>query len=234
MSTPFIQPISLIRWPYFDLMSRLAVALNVTFLIMGLWSMPGSAQPWLGGCPAGTKWSPNAGRHPVMPPLDSLFRAAPDARTTVLPAHGGVNREGRPVWGQQVRRVHRGDTTKAYTGWTRQILVDSDHRWRFQRFERGWLVEQVSYYENGTADHHFHTDTTGNNIGSQRMWHPDGQPYLDQFHDAEGRLHGRQLRWTAEGTLDWDARFEHGVEVDDAGVPVPEDRRSRPGGSGGC
>lgn len=192
------------------------------------------AQPWATGAPAGVRPGPLSHRHPHMPSLDSLFVHVPDARGTVLPAHGGVNREGRPIWGHQVRRVQRGDTTKAYTGWTRQILVDSDHRWRFQRFERGWLVEQVSYYENGTADHHFHMDTAGHNVGSQRMWFDDGSPYLDQFHDAEGKLHGRQLRWTADGALDWDARFDHGVEVDEAGRPVPEDRRSRQGGSGGC
>mgnify|MGYP007032651404 CR=1 FL=1 len=144
------------------------------------------AQPWLQGVPTGTQRSPLQERHPVMPSLDSLFSVAPDAEHTVLPTHGGVNREGRPVWGHQVRRVHSSDTTRAYTGWTRQILVDSDHRWRFQRFLKGWLIEQVGYYADGTADHHFHTDTLGNNIGSQRMWFANGQPYLDQFHDTEG------------------------------------------------
>ena len=169
-----------------------------------------------------------------MPALDSLFRVAPDAERTVLPTHGGVNREGRPVWGHQVRRVHQSDTTKAYTGWTRQILVDSDHRWRFQRFLKGWLVEQVGYYADGTADHHFHTDTLGRNVGNQRMWRADGQPYLDQFHDTEGQLHGRQLRWNKEGQLDWDARFEHGTEVDAQGRPIPGSSRRFPPSGGGC
>ena len=103
------------------------------------------------------------------------------------------------MWGHQVRRVHQTETSEAYTGWTRQILVDSNHRWRFQRFLKGWLVEQVSYYADGTADHHFHTDTLGRNVGSQRMWRDEGQPYLDQFHDTQGRLHGRQIRWNADG-----------------------------------
>ena len=70
------------------------------------------------------------------------------------------------MWGHQVRRVHQTETSKAYTGWTRQILVDSNHRWRFQRFLKGWLVEQVSYYADGTADHHFHTDTLGRNAAA--------------------------------------------------------------------
>ena len=211
----------------------------VRFLICcGLcWAMgmPLQAQPWRQGTPSGTDWSPLSERHPAMPALDSLFRAAPDAERTVLPTHGGVNREGRPVWGHQVRRVHQTDTTKAYTGWTRHILVDSDHRWRFQRFLKGWLVEQVGYYADGTADHHFHTDTLGRNVGSQRMWRADGQPYLDQFHDTKGRLHGRQLRWDDDGSLDWDARFNHGTEVDAQGRPVPEDQRTFPSGNGdGC
>ena len=149
-----------------------------------------------------------------MPALDSLFRVAPDAEHTVLPTHGGVNREGRPVWGHQVRRMHQSDTTKAYTGWTRTSSSTATTVGRFQRFLKGWLVEQVGYYADGTADHHFHTDTLGRNVGSQRMWRADGQPYLDQFHDTEGQLHGRQLRWNNKGQLDWDARFHHGTEVD--------------------
>ena len=210
----------------------------VRFLLcLGLSSameMPVQAQPWRQGTPSGTAWSPLSDRHPVMPALDSLFRVAPDAERTVLPTHGGVNREGRPVWGHQVRRVHQTDTTKAYTGWTRHILVDSDHRWRFQRFLKGWLVEQVGYYADGTADYHFHTDTLGRNVGSQRMWRADGQPYLDQFHDTEGQLHGRQLRWNNKGQLDWDARFQHGTEVDAQGHPVPEDQRTFPSSGDGC
>lgn len=208
----------------------------VRFLLcLGLcWALgtPMQAQPWRQGTPSGTAWSPLSDRHPAMPLLDSLFRAAPDAEHTVLPTHGGVNREGRPVWGHQVQRVHQTETSKAYTGWTRQILVDSNHRWRFQRFLNGWLVEQVSYYADGTADHHFHTDTLGRNVGSQRMWRDDGQPYLDQFHDTQGRFHGRQIRWNADGRLDWDARFDHGTEVDAQGRPVPEDQRTFPSGNG--
>lgn len=169
-----------------------------------------------------------------MPALDSLFQVAPDAEHAVLPPHGGVNREGRPVWGHQVRRVHQTDTAKAYTGWTRQILVDSDHRWRFQRFDNGWLVEQVGYYIDGTADHHFHMDTLGHNVGSQRMWFSDGAPYLDQMHNKAGQLHGRQLRWRSDGSLDWDARFKHGVEIDDQGRPIPADKKTRPPSGDGC
>ena len=211
-------------------MVRLLLCLGLSLAL----EIPVQAQPWRQGTPSGTAWSPLSDRHPAMPALDSLFRVAPDAERTVLPTHGGVNREGRPVWGHQVRRVHQTDTTKAYTGWTRHILVDSDHRWRFQRFLKGWLVEQVGYYADGTADHHFHTDTLGRNVGSQRMWRADGQPYLDQFHDTEGQLHGRQLRWDSEGQLDWDARFHHGEEVDEQGHPVPEHQRTFPPSRDGC
>ena len=215
-------------------MLRSATSTMAVMLLVLTSSLVVRAQPWHQGVPAGTQRSPLQERHPTMPALDSLFRIAPDAEHTVLPAHGGVNREGRPVWGHQVRRVHRIDTTRAYTGWTRQILVDSDHRWRFQRFLKGWLVEQVGYYADGTADHHFHTDTFGNNIGSQRMWFANGQPYLDQFHDAQGRLHGRQLRWSSAGQIDWDARFHQGTEVDAQGRPVPENQRTFPSTGDGC
>ena len=192
------------------------------------------AQPWSAGAPAGVQPSPLSHRHPHIPSLDSLFTHAPDARGTVLPDHGGLDERGRPTWTHQVRRTSV-DDGRPYTGWTRHILIDNAHRWRFQRFDRGWLVEQVSYYENGTADHHFHTDTTGRNVGSQRMWFDDGHPYLDQFHDAEGRLHGQQLRWNARDNLDWNTRFVHGVEVDASGKPVPSDQRTRPSGDGsGC
>lgn len=197
--------------------------------------MPLCAQPWIQGTPIGTTPSPLHERHPTMPALDSLFQVAPDAEHAVLPAHGGVNREGRPVWGHQVRRVHQTDTTKSYTGWTRQILIDSDHRWLFQRFDNGWLVEQVGYYADGTADHHFHMDSLGHTVGSQRMWNADGSPYLDQYHDPEGQLHGRQMRWNADGSLDWNTRFDHGIEVGAQGRPVPKDQRTFPSSNGdGC
>lgn len=211
-------------------MLRFLFCLGLTWAV----ETPLQAQPWRQGTPSGAGWSPLSNRHPAMPALDSLFRVAPDAERTVLPTHGGVNREGRPVWGHQVRRVHQTDTTRAYTGWIRQILVDSDHRWRFQRFEQGWLVEQVGYYADGTADHHFHTDTTGRNIGSQRMWRADGSPYLDQFHDENGDLHDRQMRWNADGSVDWNAQFDHGTEVDAHGRRVPEAERTFPSSGNGC
>ena len=206
-----------------------------TVLVLGMGvPMHGLAQPWLHGRPAGTEWSPLTPRHPHMPSLDSLVRIAPDADRPVLPKHGGLNDEGRPVWAHQMRRMMQSDTSRTFTGWTRKILVDSPHRWRFQRYFRGWLVEQVSYYEDGTADHHFHNDTTGNMVGSQRMWFSDGRPYLDQFHDASGDLHGRQMRWQSDGSINWDTRFDHGVEVDDNGRPVPEDQRTFPSSGDGC
>lgn len=214
-------------------MHRVLHPFGFILLLVMLMPMPTRAQPWKSGTPTGTVISPLAHRHPNMPSLDSLFQVAPDARQAVYPANGGINDDGRPVWTHQVRRMCLGDSTMPFTGWTRQILVDSDHRWRFQRFKKGWLVEQVGYYETGMADHHFHTDTTGNNVGSQRMWYPDGRVYLDQFHDDKGELHGRQLRWNSEGKLEWDAQFDHGHEIDAEGRII-SNSESRPPSKGGC
>ena len=42
------------------------------------------------------------------------------------------------------------------------------------------------------------------------------------------------MRWNADGSLDWDARFDHGTEVDAQGRPVPNDQRTFPTSSDGC
>lgn len=190
------------------------------------------AQPWSVGWPAGTRPSPLSNRHPVMPGLHELAEMAPYAHDVIIPAHGGLDGSGRPAWAHQVRRMDARHPDRAFTGWCKHILTDTDHRWRFQRYEQGWLVEQVAYHADGTPDHHYHMDTLGRNVGSQRLWYPDGSPYIDRFRDEEGRFHGRQLKWSADGRMDWDVMYRHGTAIDAEGRPIPEDRLGN--GDGGC
>ena len=115
------------------------------------------------------------------------------------------------------------DGAAQWTSMTEQIGV---FRSRYQRYENGWLVEQVGFYANGQLDHHFHMGRDGRNVGSQRMWYPNGQPYIDQFHDEDGLLHGPQWRWRSDGVLDRGDQFNHGVAVDAAGRPLPGDGKT--------
>ena len=65
------------------------------------------------------------------------------------------------------------------------------------------------------------------------LWLPNGAPYLEQFHDENGALHGPQTRWGRNGILDLNLQFEHGQELDAAGRPLPNNR-GQFSTSGGC
>jgi hypothetical protein len=185
-------------------------------------------------------------RHAPLPSQAWLDSVAPHARGQMKPEHGGLDRFGRPVWAHQVQRRQWKDTTLLFNGWVKLIahetnpldgdstfVKDSSDAWlganvrsRYQRYENGWLVEQVGYVGLGQVEHHFHMGCDGRNVGSQRMWYPNGQPYIDQFHDEDGLLHGPQWRWRSDGVLDRDDQFNHGVAVDAAGRPLPGDGKT--------
>ena len=192
------------------------------------------AQPFAIPTPAGTTPSEFGHRHPIMPTWGELNDMALDAEDAMLPPHGGLDERGRPAWTHQVRRRSASDPTQWFNGWVKLYYTFPTLGWRFQRFESGWLREQVGFYANGMPEQHFHRSEEGRNVGSQRMWFEDGRPYLDQFHDQEGQLHGWQRRWTTEGQWDWSAQYDHGIELDAKGRPVPGSKQNPPPGAGGC
>jgi len=192
------------------------------------------AQPFAIPTPAGTTPSEFGHRHPIMPTWAELNDMALDAEDAMLPPHGGLDERGRPAWTHQVRRRSASDPTQWFNGWVKLYYTFPTQGWRFQRFESGWLREQVGFYANGMPEQHFHRSAEGRNVGSQRMWFEDGSPYLDQYHDEEGQLHGWQRRWTTEGQWDWSAQYDHGIELDAQGRPVPGSKQAPPSGAGGC
>lgn len=173
----------------------------------------GRAQQWTSGVPDCTAKGPLTDRHPVMPSMGALDAQAWDAFMAIVPAHGGNDENGQPLWTHQVRRKNAQDTTQFFSGWVRLIHLESNHRYRYQRYVSGWLAEQVGFYANGMADHHIFKDNLGRNAGSRRMWFENGTLALDEFYDHNGALDGRQLSWTPDGKLDGEAIYSHGTEV---------------------
>lgn len=185
-------------------------------------------------------------RQPVAPSQLWLGSVAKDPEHAMAPSFGGLDKQGMPVWTNQVQRRQFNDTTLAFTGWVKRGQMDPQQNWKnflekgdglgeadwgpglracYQRFENGWLEEQVSFHSNGQALHHLHKNAHGQNTGSQRMWHRDGQMQSDRFYDPQGRMHGTQWQWKPDGQLEWSRRFEHGIELDKEGQPIPEDKR---------
>ncbi|MCH1576009.1 MAG: hypothetical protein L7S67_07015, partial [Flavobacteriales bacterium] len=182
------------------------------------------SQPYLPKIPSLIRDKASEQRSLEWPCQSTLDDLAQDAEDQMVPAHGGLDPQGRPVWAHQVQRRQKGDTALSFTGWVIMLTDEVSQRWwnqedgaaqwtsmteqigvfrsRYQRYENGWLVEQVGFYANGQLDHHFHMGRDGRNVGSQRMWYPNGQPYIDQFHDEDGLLHGPQWRWRSDGVLD--------------------------------
>ena len=211
-------------------------------VVMGF-PMVAWSQPFLPRASSEIQGDSMVQRHPDVPSQSMLDTVAQDSEDQMVPAHGGLDSQGRPIWAHQVQRRQRGDTTLTFSGWVRILTKETaprwwdheagakqwtgmteprgTHRWRYQRYEDGWLVEQVGFYDQGQIDHHFHMKQDGRNVGSQRMWYPDGAPYLEQFHDENGALHGPQMRWSRKGILDLNLLFEHGQALDDEGRPLP-------------
>ena len=99
-----------------------------------------------------------------------------------------------------------------YSGWACQVFTDTDHRYRFSRYENGVLVRQIGYFDNGNLGHDFSMQN-GNSIGSERMWRRDGNPYVRNYYLAPGVKHDYQRRWEAGGHLVYEALFEKGKEI---------------------
>lgn len=207
---------------------------------VGIWavllsiSATAAAQPFQAPAPKGTALSDLGFRHPTMPSWKALYAEALDAQTAMIPSHGGIDERGMPAWSHQVRRRCAVDSTQWFNGWVKLYVTQPTQAWRFQRFESGWLKEQVGFHANGIPEQHLHRSAEGKHVGSQRLWFENGLAKTDQFHDEQGRLHGWQRQWKPDGQLDWNIRFEHGVELDSLGHPVPENKRTKLLGSDDC
>ena len=189
---------------------------------------------------------------PSQPWLDSIAKSPEGA---MVPAHGGLTPQGMPVWTHQVQRRQCADTSLAFNGWVKRPILNphqthwplseqpekaSPENWGpqtrmcYQRFDNGWLREQVTYHANGQVLHHLQRNALGQRVGIQRVWFKHGLPnWLESF-DSNGQRHGRQLRWNPNGQLELDVNFQHGRALDEKGQPMPKSQQNRGFGSDGC
>lgn len=103
-----------------------------------------------------------------------------------------------------------GDTL--FDGWACETFLDTDHRFRYTKYEKGKLVRQIGYFDNGQVDHDF-SMMHGASFGSERMWCRDGKPYVLNYYIRPGIKHDYQRRWDGEGQLIFEAFFEEGKEI---------------------
>lgn len=113
-----------------------------------------------------------------------------------------------------------------FAGWAQQVFEDTDHRYRYLKFEEGKMVWQIGYYSNGTLGHDFRMKNCAN-YGPSRMWRADGTPYIEGFYSPPGVKHGIQRRWFDNGVLAMEAEYDHGSlkyekTYDEAGNPVSD------------
>lgn len=104
------------------------------------------------------------------------------------------------------------DENGLYNGWAVKVFSDTEHKYRYTKFEEGLSIWQIGYFDNGDLGHDFHMKD-GKNYGSQRMWRKGGGLYIDTYFLEGGVLHGPQLRWHGNGTLSRDALFDKGQMV---------------------
>ena len=99
-----------------------------------------------------------------------------------------------------------------FSGWVLKIFSDTEHRFRYMKIDKGLIVWQIGFYDNGDLDFDFH-HKDGHNVGSQRMWRKAVEPYIDTYFQEGGIQHGPQYRWHGKGVLARDALFENGQLV---------------------
>ncbi len=99
-----------------------------------------------------------------------------------------------------------------YTGWSYQAFKDTDHKYRYIKYEMGQPVWQIGYFENGQLDHDFHMKD-GKSLGSERMWRGDGSPYINYFYSAPGAMDGLQRRWHPDSLLARYGFYEDGEMI---------------------
>ena len=103
---------------------------------------------------------------------------------------------------------------KQYTGWSYEVFPDSDHRYRYAEYKSGVLKWQITFFQNGKLSSDFHmNEKTGKNLGSERMWHSDGSPYIDTYFSENGVEDGLQWRWHKNNELARKAFYKNGEMV---------------------
>jgi len=101
---------------------------------------------------------------------------------------------------------------KPFTGWSREIFEDNDHKYRYAKYENGIMVWQIGYYSSGQLDADFHMKD-GKNVGSSRMWHSDGSPYIDNFFNMEGEPDGLLWSWNKNGIVSRKGLYKNGKMI---------------------
>jgi hypothetical protein len=142
------------------------------------------------------------GENPETPTQQELEEKMPIVYDSLFVTDSTINDKGRVV------RLHK-INGKRFNGWAKQVFQDNDHRDRYTKIENGIVVWQIGYYANGQLDHDFHMKD-GFNVGSQRMWRSNGDPYLDSYYLEGGVPDGIHKRWHADNILARMATFENG------------------------
>lgn len=173
----------------------ITIAIKTIFLLALVGGQACTAQPGLNTMPVPYQAKPPI---PTMEALDDLDLTDQTALTI---------EETRDSLGIITRQYFLKDLP--FSGWTKAVFLDTDHRYRYVRYESGFPVWQIGYYDNGEIDHDFHIKN-GKNKGAQRMWNKGGQLYIDTYFEEGGIQHGKQYRWYGDGTLARDAEFSHG------------------------
>ena len=145
---------------------------------------------------------------------------------------------------QQLRRERKFDEKRQktdtyylqdtlFTGWSFQIFDDTNHKYRYTKYEDGAPVWQIGYFDNGVLDHDFHLKN-GKTLGSEKMWRRNGDPYIDYFYSAADQMDGLQRRWHANrvlarqglykaGTLVYEVIYDPGGKVTSSKGAVPKE-----------
>ncbi len=108
--------------------------------------------------------------------------------------------------GKQTTYYHKG---KLFTGWACSIDMNTEHRYRYAKFEDGLLVWQLGYFASGNIGHDFRRKGD-KSMGSERMWKADGSLYIKGFYSAPGVFDGLQERWYSNGQKASESLYQHG------------------------
>ncbi len=97
---------------------------------------------------------------------------------------------------------------KLFEGWAYEVFPDNHHRYRYSRYESGQRVRQITYFASGLLASDFHQEY--GEPGSARMWHRDGTPYINTYHNKNHDPDGLQWRWFKNGAVARKALFDNG------------------------
>jgi hypothetical protein len=87
--------------------------------------------------------------------------------------------------------------SELYNGWALLIYKANEHKYRYMKIEKGLVVWQIGYYDNGDLDLDFR-GKDGVNYGIQRMWRKGGTKYIDTYFLEGAIQHGMQYRWATQ------------------------------------